>query len=286
MCRSGRESAGTRQRRCVCSPSTRALYDTKRLVNRYARRLAAYDNADDTWNTWPLFLKHFERLQERTGLRLPPVPDIGFSRVEEFRDCSWMSDDMLEAAISETWNDPLAQIPLSDECARRDAELHEAERRAEERRMGELEAWLTEEARREERRAKDVWEIAADQQIDADDPVLNPAARTPRNAEAECRRSYDEYNECAYLQAEEACNGRLLNERGLAKGISARSLFEGPIHRAEAYASEELQAWWNTGHFPRLSYSAFRGQAFGWASDREARDRARTQEFMNVANVV
>lgn len=297
MCRTGREGQGVSARRCECSPQQRALYDVKRLMGRYARRIAEASSNGAASNaverSWSLFMKHFERMREVTGQPTPPVPDAEFSRYDEFvrPNCDWMDDELLDAAYEDTYGDPLAQEAIIAEMDARDREKAAARARAEaetraaeQARLAAIAAWEAEEARLDAERVIDPWEKAAQQQADADDPILNPARRRSTTAEQECRRAYEEYNEVSYLEAEAACNGRLLNRQGQAKGVSARSLFEGSHSRANAYASDELKAYWNLTR-PRLSYSAFRGQAFGWASDRAARDRGRINDFMDVANV-
>lgn len=64
--------------------------------------------------------------------------------------------------------------------------------------------------------------------------------------------------ESAWLQAEEATKGNMLNKRGRAAGISDRSLFRGPEARARKYASEELLEHWQT--HPRPTGAMFAGK--------------------------
>lgn len=80
----------------------------------------------------------------------------------------------------------------------------------------------------------------------------------------ECREEYDLALYAAYVRAEAVTNGRLLNDRGLARGIDALSLFMGPWARARAYASEELLEHWETD--PRVCFAEFERQ---WAASRE-----------------
>ena len=72
------------------------------------------------------------------------------------------------------------------------------------------------------------------------------------------KEQYDLYHEAAYEQAETACNGVLLNERGKKAGVDAYSLFKGPWARARAYASEELIEHWS--RHPRLTVAEFERQ--------------------------
>lgn len=63
--------------------------------------------------------------------------------------------------------------------------------------------------------------------------------------------------EHAYVQAENATRGHLLNKAGRANDIDPRSLLTGPESRARRYASEELLAHWETT--PRPTARMFGG---------------------------
>lgn len=76
-----------------------------------------------------------------------------------------------------------------------------------------------------------------------------------------------------YLQAEAECRGYLLSRAGLAAGTDPESLWTGPAHLAERYASEELLAFWQ--RTPRLTLTRFREQAR--AARREERERHLTR---------
>ena len=80
----------------------------------------------------------------------------------------------------------------------------------------------------------------------------------------EMRAAYDEYLYAAFEAAEEACSGRLLNERGEKAHIEPLSLFYGTRARAYAYASEELVAWWSD--HPRTTVTQFEA---GWPYPEE-----------------
>lgn len=80
----------------------------------------------------------------------------------------------------------------------------------------------------------------------------------------EARQAYDDALVAAYVAAEEATNGRLLNDRGRRADIDALSLFMGPEIRAHAYASEELRDWW--AQHPRVTFEDFERQ---WTAARE-----------------
>jgi len=80
-----------------------------------------------------------------------------------------------------------------------------------------------------------------------------------------CRADFEDYRIAEYLKAEQACNGRLLNRRGIDAGVDSLDLFMGNEIRAHAYASEELLEWWRS--HPRPVYEAFERQ---WVQIREA----------------
>jgi hypothetical protein len=85
---------------------------------------------------------------------------------------------------------------------------------------------------------------------------------------AEARALYDEYIYRQYLQAEEDCNGYLLNAKGKAAGRDPVALFSGPARIAHANASDELKQWW--ADHGRLTQAEFiekaTGQAQRWAA--------------------
>lgn len=71
----------------------------------------------------------------------------------------------------------------------------------------------------------------------------------------ECRADYELALYAAYVRAEAATNGALLNDRGRARDIDPLSLFMGPEIRAHAYASEELMDHWAI--WPRVTFASF-----------------------------
>ncbi len=81
----------------------------------------------------------------------------------------------------------------------------------------------------------------------------------------EVREEYEEVRTRAYMAAEEATNGALLNARGRAAGIDPGSLFMGNDVRARAYASPELLEHWE--QHPRVTYADYERQ---WVREREA----------------
>lgn len=79
----------------------------------------------------------------------------------------------------------------------------------------------------------------------------------------ELRAEYEDYLEATYARAEEACRGKMLNERGRRAGIESRSLFMGNRARAYAYASPELVEWWQTNN--RTPFSEYEAMRTDWA---------------------
>jgi hypothetical protein len=63
--------------------------------------------------------------------------------------------------------------------------------------------------------------------------------------------------ERAYVEAEAATKGNMLNRRGREAGVDERTLFRGPESRARKYASEELLNHWE--NIPRPTEAYFRG---------------------------
>jgi hypothetical protein len=75
---------------------------------------------------------------------------------------------------------------------------------------------------------------------------------------ARLRADYEQVRGSAYLAAEEATRGALVNARGKRAGIDAYSLFMGSGVRARAYASEELLEHWES--HPRLTFTEYERQ--------------------------
>lgn len=75
------------------------------------------------------------------------------------------------------------------------------------------------------------------------------------------RRLFRDAQYHAYLEAEEATNGHMLNNAGRAARVNSRSLFAGQRSRARKYASPELLDWWE--EHPRQTYAEFRAELFG-----------------------
>lgn len=92
----------------------------------------------------------------------------------------------------------------------------------------------------------------------------SPIFAAALDAWAECREAYALHLEAQYEAALNATNGTLLNRRGIAEGVSTWSLFLGPRGRADAFASEELRAFWV--RTPRVTFAQFERE---WWSGRE-----------------
>lgn len=90
-------------------------------------------------------------------------------------------------------------------------------------------------------------------------PIFSEAAATWR----EIHNEWHDVVEAAFLRAEQACRGTLLNRRGRERGIDARSLFYGPAVRAYAYASPELIEHWQS--WPRVPFHEYERQALNRA---------------------
>jgi hypothetical protein len=68
------------------------------------------------------------------------------------------------------------------------------------------------------------------------------------------RLAHTEEVDRAWLEAEHATKGNMLNKAGKAAGVDERSLFTGPESVARRYASEELLNHWQTHHRPTARY--------------------------------
>lgn len=106
------------------------------------------------------------------------------------------------------------------------------------------------------------------------DAVTNPTLRkerklTPNEKVAE---EYWDYAQTQYQTALEELNGVLFNSKfhdlAREKGISEDSLFTGPFHVANKYASDELREWWRLNG--RETQTSYRYQALGRPSDYKA----------------
>lgn len=101
--------------------------------------------------------------------------------------------------------------------------------------------------------------------------------------EADARRDYEDRLAFDYARANEQTKGELLSRRGKAAGVSAESLFRGPLSQVEPFASEELRSYWARNG--RMTWSAYRYEVLGRDSDRAAHTRSRTNLPDDVALV-
>ncbi len=91
------------------------------------------------------------------------------------------------------------------------------------------------------------WQILAEMERRDEQTERRAAAREAYQARVLGRRfERAEAVDHAWLAAENATKGNMLNKAGKAAGIDERSLFTGPESRARRYASEELLAHWES----------------------------------------
>lgn len=193
-----------------------------------------------------------------------PATRAGEFTIESTRD---MSEDRLRIILAtEATTDPPMQQAISDVLAHRrehDAQLRDAIERGE----ADEKAW--------ERSFS--WRTSADP---TDRPSRSPRRRL--SAEQQVREEYTLYAHSQFLQAENDCNGVLLNARGRAAGVDPASLFSGPAHVAHAYASDELKTWFRSNG--RATLASFRYSMLGRDSDYKAAQYNRTYSgFDNAA---
>jgi hypothetical protein len=94
---------------------------------------------------------------------------------------------------------------------------------------------------------------------------------TGRGFDDLARQSYRDHVEDAWLAAEDACRGQLVNKVGRAAGVDGRSLFTGPLPRAVKYASDELIEWWE--EHGRVTFDEWREQLLTGTCDAATRFR-------------
>lgn len=88
--------------------------------------------------------------------------------------------------------------------------------------------------------------------------MTSPLIRAALDQIAQLRAEHRLIVEADYAAAVEATNGRMLNDRGLERGISTFDLFTHNRTFFSAYASEELVEW-RAAH-PHLSFEKFERQ--------------------------
>lgn len=262
MCRSKSESG----RRCPCraDPERRRVESARQRVSRYARWCDAATDVGDM-----VAAAKYDRLMASALADLdepqsdPQQPESGpVSRADEFtveKTADW-SDERLEQVLSESWDDPAAvdQLMHVIDLRQSEAELRESMTATRQH----AQAWAS----------RDPWDTA-------DSALTNPERRPASrlSAKERARVEFDTYVDCQYMQAETDCRGVLMTAEGYERGVDPRSLFQGPLSRAEKWASEELLSWW--GKHGRLNFAAFRYQMLGYESDREAAARVKMETF-------
>jgi hypothetical protein len=192
-----------------------------------------------------------------------PFPERGLRPAE-------MSDEQLDDELAKA-------LELDDDLARFDVLTAEADRRDEQKAADEARRAIAREragARRQ--RAADeqiaAYEKLLDEGVEDEDAIarvygIEPAEQRRRAAIAQLRgdgyagkgfaelasASYRDRIYRAFVQAEDATNGYLLNKAGQRAGIDPRSLFTGNEARARRYASPELLEWWDQNGRPTLA---------------------------------
>src|SRR5271165_4810908 len=115
------------------------------------------------------------------------------------------------------------------------------------------------------------WRLILEAECDRRDAEQRTAKRDPR---AEQRAEWERMAHAQFIDAERVTRGELLNARGIREHVDPWSLWSGPAHRVELYASEELRTYWLAS--PRTDVTTYQRQAAGehraWIDrhDREA----------------
>lgn len=271
MCRS--ISQGGRRCPHLSTAVARRLASATQRMSRYARwadaAIASGDHAK---------ADRYDRLLEKAcneivsirsphghAERVAPVQ----SREREFTADStrWWTDDQWDEAIADCF--ARGDQRGSDQLMR----LMDAKEEQQKLSMAEKDSHALA-AAEYGRQNHDVWSQSSS--------LLNPARRSGRRltVDQQTRADFDAYVDCQWAQAEQDCKGQLLTPEARARGISSRSLFQGPTARAERHASEELKSWWQ--YHGRLNFAAFRYHALGRDSDRAAAERNRKDDFLDA----
>lgn len=90
--------------------------------------------------------------------------------------------------------------------------------------------------------------------------MTSPFIRDAFERRAAVREEYEDVFWSQYVAAETATNGRLVNRRGMAKGVDPLQLFRANATFRQAYASEELVDFWRDR--PHLTFAAYERQRF------------------------
>lgn len=241
------------------TPSTTARMTTQQmreLANANAGDVDMYDRLNSLAAARDGLPEPEPAKRETPALPEPPTPPAQPpSRASEFtlestRD---MSEDRLRVILAtEATRDPAMQDAITTVLSER--AKHDETLRA------DIEAGREDEA---------AWENSFSYRT-SNLTAYRPS-RSPRRhltAEQQCREEYTLYCHNQYLRAENDCRGALLNERGRANNVDPATLFSGPAHVANAYASDELRTWFRTNG--RAPYVKFRSDMLGRDSDYKA----------------
>lgn len=285
MCR-GKNQRPPHGKRCPChsDPVKRKAATIRQRISRYSRGCESAELAGDEATAnhkMHLFeaalndlAQHDEWVQRRTK---PPT------RAAEFTIAStaeW-SDRQLAAEYHRRRTDPQAQEAILAVMEHRDEQDELARQRAERTRQQAERACRL--ARKEAEAAQQAWSKAQPFDPPPVDPLHNPARRRGRqlSKDEQVREEYTYALEAKYLEAEEVCNGAMLNRRGIAAGVDPYTLFSGTARRAKAYGSDELLAYFR--EHGRLTYGSFRYARLGWESDYQAAASAKREDYGHVA---
>lgn len=103
--------------------------------------------------------------------------------------------------------------------------------------------------------------------------LLEELGRTDGSFIELARESYVRWIDAAYLTAEAACNGVLLNAEGMRKGIVDKRLFTENLTYALRYASEELKDHWRGNQ--RWTFEEYRLHLLGQTQAAGVHHRSR-----------
>lgn len=260
MCR----AKGDGGRRCPCrdDPAIRRLESARQRVSRYARQAQSTQDVEQREHAESLFSLALADVQDGTHTPAPPaVPTPPPTRAAGFSRRATMawSEDELAAALGDCWDDQQAIDAITARLDERDQERSLVKALPVTTNRSAWTAWTQLEK-----------ESANTNMLDK--PGYRPASRL--TADQQARTDWETMKEVWFLSAEDECAGHLLNQRGRAAGIDPRSLWTGSDAHALTYASPELEGWF--ARHGRITWTAFRGQAFGRRSDRAAVENART----------
>lgn len=220
----------------------------------------------------------------------PPAPPRSLDDV----DVRALTDEELDAHMAdviEAERFDLMDDHVVPEMDRRDAERQDAEARAAmtpaerkahdraaakaEREQAQMEHFerLLDEGVDEAQAVAEAFGISAERQA-ADNAIqmLRAQGYSGKGFEDLARKSYRDHIYKQWQDAEDECNGYMLNAEGKRAGIDGLSLFSGPQSRARKYASEELRGFFE--RHGRLTFDEYSAQLLGDSqADRDARLR-------------